>query len=170
MFQHVGITSPTLDEIAARFRTVAEFDSIFFRPIAPPHLYPDFSRGCEAVLLEVLESDFLRTNVPQLFPLDLEGARDFSLLGPFEFEGSLIQMLLDGTCTEKVVASETEAREITAALLTESVLQPNGHLMAFRMNDRNWSHLTRTATMSSTYFVYVPINKTWWFVGSHDDH
>ena len=136
----------------------------------PSHFYPDFGRGYDVVLMEVLESDFLRIAVPQMFPINLKSARKFSLLDRFEFEGSLIRMLLEGTCNETVVASETEAREIAAALLAETVLRLSGYLIAFRMDDSNWSNLTRKATKSSTYFVFIPTDNTWWFLGFDDDY
>jgi hypothetical protein len=170
MFQSVKIASPTLDKVASRFRTVADFHSLFFRPVAPQPFYPDFSRGHTVVLMEVLSSDFLRASIPQLFPLDSDSARKFSLLERFEFEGSLIRLLLRGTCTEKVVATESEARETVCALLAETILRPDGILWAFRMDDENWSGLTRSATISATYFVYAPFDKTWWFMGFADDY
>jgi hypothetical protein len=120
--------------------------------------------------MEVLSSDFLPASIPQLFPLDLDSARKFSLLERFEFEGSMIRLLLQGTCTEQVVAIESEARETVCALLPETILRSDGLLGAFRMDDQNWSELTRSATISSTYFVYAPFDKTWWFVGFADDY
>jgi hypothetical protein len=170
MFQSVEIASPTLSKVASRYLSVAQFHSIFFKPISPPPFYPDFSRGDVAVLMDVLGSDFLRAAMPELFPLDLDRARKFCLLERFEFEGSLIHMLLRGTCTEKVVGTESEAREIAGSLLSETILRPDGLLRAFRMEDVSWSEWTRKATTSSTYFVYAPFDKTWWFVGFADDY
>jgi hypothetical protein len=171
MFQSIETVSPTLNKVASRFRTGgANFHSVFFRPVAPQQWYPGFSREHAVVLMEVLSSEFLRTALPQLFPLDLDSARKFSLLRRFEFEGSLIQLLLQGTCTGKVVATEAEARETVCALLAETILRPDGLLWAFRMDDDNWSELTRRATISGTYFVYAPFDKTWWFMGFADDY
>src|SRR5690348_596442 len=121
MFQSIEIDSPTLDKVASRFRTgCGNFHSIYFTPTKPsPYYpnYPDLSQGEAAVLMGVLSSDFLRASLPQLFPLDLDNARKYSLLNRFEFEGSLIHLLLEGTCNEKVVATESEARETVCALL-----------------------------------------------------
>lgn len=171
MFQSVEIVSPTFDKVASRFRKVASFHSIFFRAAKPWPFYsdyPNFSRGDAVVLMEVLNSDFLRESMPQLFPLDMDKARKYSLLNRFEFEGSLIHLLLQGTCTEKVVASESEARETVPALLAETILRSDDSLCAFRMDDWNWSELTRSATSAGTYFVYAPYHKTWWFIGFAD--
>jgi hypothetical protein len=173
MFQSVEIVSPTLDNVASRFQTVADFHSIFFRAAKPWPFYsdyPNFSRGDAVVLMEVLNSDFLRASIPQLFPLDLDNARKYSLLNRFEFEGSLIHLLLQGTCTERVVASESEARETVPALLAETILRSDGSLCAFRMDGKKWSELTRGATISGTYFVYAPSHKTWWFIGFADHY
>src|SRR5437899_6354018 len=173
MFQSIEIDSPTLNKVASRFRTVADFHSIFFRPAKPWPLYsdyPNFSRGDAVVLMEVLNSDFLRACIPQLFPLDLDSARKFSILERFEFEGSLIHLLLQGTCTERVVASESEARETACALLAETILRSDDSLCAYRMDDWNWSELTRSATTCGTFFVYAPYHKTWWFMGFADHY
>jgi len=174
MFQAVEIVSPTLNKVASRFRAgCGNFESIFFRPTKPsPYYpnYPDLSQGEAVVLMGVLGSEFLRASIPELFPLDLGSARKFSLLNRFEFEGSLIHLLLQGTCTDKVVASESEARETVCALLAETILGRDNSLWALRMDDWNWSELTRSATLSGTYFVYAPIDKTWWFIGFADHY
>jgi len=163
MFQSVEIVSPTLNKVATRFQTgAADFHSIFFRAAKPWPFYsdyPNFSRGDAVVLMEVLNSDFLRASIPQLFPLDQDKARKYSVLNRLEFEGSLIHLLLQGTCTERVVASESEARETVLALLAETILRSDDSLCAFRMDDKNWSELTRGATISGTYFVYAPFTR-----------
>jgi hypothetical protein len=102
--------------------------------------------------------------------LNLDSARKFTHLDRFEFEGSLISLLLQGTCTEKIVATESESREMVRALLAETILRPDGIIMAYRMDEEDWSERTRRATISATYFVYAPHDKTWWFMGFADDY
>jgi len=38
------------------------------------------------------------------------------------------------------------------------------------MDDGNWSKRIQRATLSATYFVYAPFDKTWWFFGFADDY
>jgi hypothetical protein len=92
----------------------------------------------------VLQSNFLGVTVPQLVPLNLSAAMKFASLDRYEFEGSLISALLQGTCTERVVGDERAAREATQAIL-ECMLRPDGGLWAFRMDDPAWSALTNLA-------------------------
>ena len=120
--------------------------------------------------MDVLESDFLRASMPELFPIQLDSARNFALLERFEFEGSLIHLLLQGTCTEKIVSNETEARATAQDVLRETMPRSDGGLWAFRMNDQKWSAATRDATLWAACFVYAPHDKTWWFMGFADNY
>lgn len=115
------------------------------------------------VLLHVLKSDILGQAVPQLNPLNLQAAMKFASLNRYEFEGSLVAALLQGTCTERIVSGEPEAREVVRAILA-SFLGPGGSLRAFRMDDASWSALTDGATLDWAYFVCAWSRKLWWFV------
>jgi hypothetical protein len=167
MFQRTEIDCPTLAEIGDRFRIAGEFASVFFRPAAPTASYPDFGRGFQAVLEDVLRSDFLREAVPGLVPIKVAAAMTFARLRRFEFEGSLVDVLLQGTCTEGVVGSEQEARESVRTILGR-VLCPSGTVWAYRLDDPSWSALTDGATLAWSYFAYECSRKLWWFLSFAD--
>jgi hypothetical protein len=88
-----------LAEVADRFLLAGELYSVFFKPNVPTGTYPDFGRGFQAVLADVLQSNSLGVTVPRLVPLNFKAAMKFATLDRYEFEGSLISALLQGTCT-----------------------------------------------------------------------
>jgi hypothetical protein len=160
MFNRAEIACPILDDIGRRFLRVGEFYSVFFRPANATN----FGQGHQALLLEMLRANYLTEAVPKLDPLNYSAATKFSVLNRYEFEGSLINVLLDGTCTEKIVVDEREAYEAARAILKGTVLKPNGARCAFRMDDPSWSALTNGATLSWAYFAYESSQQLWWFV------
>jgi len=164
MFHLTEIDCAALVKIGDRFLDVGEFHSVFFRPEVFSATYPEFGRGVQAVLSDVLRSSFLGAVVPQLVPLDFKAAMKFAVLNRYEFEGSLIGALLQGTCTASVVDDERDAREKVRIILDGALLKPDGALFAFRMDDPSWSALTSGATFSWAYFVYEASQKLWWFV------
>jgi hypothetical protein len=160
MFSRVEYDCPTVEEIGTRFRAVADFYSVFFNAIgnAPA------GGGLADVLAELLQSEELAKAVPKLLPLNPSAARDCTELNRFEFEGSLVGALVQGTCTDRVVSDEREAYEAARAIMRETVLRPNGHVQAFRMDDPRWSALTNQATLWWAYFVFESSRRVWWFV------
>ncbi len=164
MFERVEIDCPALTEIGERLLATGEFHSVFFHPSDAAPSYPDFRRGVQAVLSEVLQSSFLSDVVPGLFPLNFTAATRFATLNRYELEGSLVSRLLQGTCTESVVSDEREARAVVRAILEKALLQPNGSLSGFRLDDSSWSALSDRATLSWSYLVYESSRKVWWFV------
>lgn len=107
--------------------------------------------------------------MPELLPLNIDHLA-YARLDQFEFEGSLVGMLLRGTCTEKVAVDESDARELARAILVGTLLRKGGTLIAFRMDDPKWSAFTDHATLSSAYFIYGAQFKTWWFLGFADSY
>lgn len=163
MFQRTEIDCPALAAVADRFRSAGEFVSVFFRvavPVSPS--YPNFfERSFSAVLNEVLQSSVLVGAAPELAPLNLKAAKAFTLLNRYEFEGSLIGVLLQGTCTETVVADEHAARAAARAMV-QSVAGAEGALRAYRMDNPSWSALLDGATLAWSYVVYDVSQKRWW--------
>jgi hypothetical protein len=155
MLNRIEIECRTLEEISRRFRNVGEFYSVFFRSTVS-----DLGAGFQ----EVLSSDLLHEAVPRLLPLNESAARKVSVLNKYEFEGSLIGALLQGTCTDRVVADEREAFEAAREIIKCVLLRPDGVMSAFRMDDPSWSALTNAATLSWAYFVHETSQQLWWFV------
>src|SRR5438067_1621949 len=160
IFSRAENDCPTVDEVGKRFRVVADFYSLFFNAIGNVPAGGSLAN----VLAELLQSEELAKAVPKLLPINHSAARDFSELNRYEFEGSLVGALLQGTCTDRVVSDEREAYEATRAIMREAVLRPNDHIQAFRMDDPKWSALTNQATLSWAYFVYESSRSVWWFV------
>jgi hypothetical protein len=158
MFSRVEYECPIIEDIGNRFRAVADFYSVFFNTVGMT------GAGREDVLAALLQSDELAKAVPKLLPLDLSAAKDCTALNRYEFEGSLVGALLQGTCTDQVVCDEREAFETARAILREVVLRPNGHILAFRMDDPKWSALTNQATLSWAYFVFESSRSMCWFL------
>jgi hypothetical protein len=156
----LGNDCPTVEEIGGRFRAVAGFYSIFFELIGN---FPAGGRTAD-VLAELLRSEELAKAVPQLLPFNPSAARDCTELNRYEFEGSLVGALLQGTCTDQVVSGEREAYEAARATMREAVLRPNGGVGAFRMDDPRWSALTNQATLWWAYFVFESSRSVCWFV------
>ena len=163
MFERVEVDYPKLTEVGNRFLGTGEFLSMFFRPKAPTATYPNFDRGFQAVLADVVQSDFIGEAFPQLVPLNVPAAMKFARLDRYEFEGSLVSVLLEGTCTERVVSGEGEAREVVQSIF-RSAFRPDGGLWAWRLDDWSWSTLTKGATVAWAYFVYESSQRIWWFV------
>ena len=160
MFNRIEIPCPALEEIGRRFRAVAEFYSVLFRPATPKHFGHDFQAG----FLEMLKENRLEQAVPKLLPLSYSAASKFAVLNKYEFEGSLISAFLQGTCTDRVVADEREAYEVVRTIMKSLLLRPNGSILAIRMDDPSWSALSNAATLSWAYFVYESSQQIWWFV------
>ncbi|CAN5455953.1 hypothetical protein BH11PLA2_BH11PLA2_32030 [soil metagenome] len=160
IFSHVENDCPTVDEIGERFRAVADFYSVFISAIGNAPATGSFAD----MLPELLESEELAKAVPKLLPINPSAARNCTELNRYEFEGSLVGALLQGTCTDRVVSDEREAYEATRAILLEALLRPNGNITAFRMDDPKWSALTNQATLWWAYFVFESSRRVWWFV------
>jgi hypothetical protein len=160
IFSRVEFDCPMIEEISSRFRAVGDFYSVFFGTSG----ISSIGDGPAAFLAEVLQSDELAKAVPKLLPLNLSAGKDCAAMNRYEFEGSLVGVLLQGTCTDRVVCDEREASEVARAMMKEAVLRPNGHIQVFRMNDPSWSALTNQATLWWAYFVFESSRHVCWFV------
>jgi hypothetical protein len=160
MFSRIELDCPMTEEIGGRFRVVGEFYSVFFNTIG----IGPASGGSTDVLVELLQSDEFAKAVPALLPLNLSAGKNHAVLNQYEFEGSLVSALLQGTCTDPVVCDEREAFEAARALMKETVLRPKGHVQAYRIDDPAWSALTNQATLSWAYFVFELSRRVCWFV------
>ena len=151
---------PIPDEIVRRFQAVGEFCSVFFSATSTRAGGQDPSE----VLASLLQQNELGEAVPKLLPFNLSAARHFAALNKYEFEGSLVGVLLDGTCTDRVVSDQAARRSRSPTPSLKAVTRPNGILVAYRMDDPSWSALTNSATLSWAYFVYETSRQLWWFV------
>jgi hypothetical protein len=160
MFKCVEFDCPIVNEIGNRFGDVGDFFSVFFSTTATAPA----GDGPAVLLSEILQSDELVRAVPKLLPLNQSAGKDSAAMNRYEFEGSLVGALLQGTCTDRVVCDEREAFEVARAVMREAVLRPNGDIQAFRMNDPSWSALTNQATLWWAYFVFESSRRVCWFV------
>jgi hypothetical protein len=92
--------------------------------------------------------------------------RDYALTR-YEFEGSLIGLLVQGTCTVPVVQNENEARTIVPRLISDAGCN-SAILKVYRMDDPDWSRFTSSATITATYCVYNADNPLWWLLSIAD--
>ena len=168
MYKPIEITNPVLARLEERYTETKEFCSFFFR--AYPNDWPDFGRGWQHVLTNVLESSFIREHLPVLFPLDMEAAMRFTRLNTYEFEGSLINLFgaeggyCDLTGEEPIARSVDEYKNIIQAILHSIPGSEEYHILAYRMDDWEWSAMTRGATEAYSFFAYFPKKTIWWFV------
>jgi hypothetical protein len=87
----------------------------------------------------------------------------FSVLNRFEFEGSLVSIVLDGGCHRATAGLTVEdARRIVAQALDATFPAPFSDLLAYRFDSLDWCELTRTSTLSSAYVVWQSPRNLWW--------
>lgn len=72
MFSRLEHDCPTIEEIGARFRAVADFYSVFFDAIGNGRA----GAGPNDVLAKLLQSEEITKAVPKLLPLNLSAASD----------------------------------------------------------------------------------------------
>lgn len=166
MLQVIAQSSETLKSVIDRFE--GPLYSVFVQPLVLATF--GYGRTHETVLIGFLKELQSSNHFPELGRIDLEDSRQFSLLGRFEFEGSLIQLLMRGTATRGVVSSLTEARAIANALLCEITGTENTSFLAYRMDKETWSELSTGNTFEASFCVYFPTLRLWWILVLADDY
>lgn len=87
----------------------------------------------------------------------------YATLNRFEFEGSLISILLEGGCHRKSIP-EHDARVIVHEALAVIFPKPFDNVLAFRPDDPSWSEFSREATISHSYVVWQGARGLWWIL------
>lgn len=162
----ISHSSETLKSVIDRFEGLLH--SFFVQPLVLATF--GYGRTHETVLIEFLEELQSGRHFAELGRIDLETSKQFSLLGRFEFEGALIQLLMQGTATRDVVANLAEARAIANALLCEITGTEHTPLLAYRMDNDTWSELSTGNTFEASFCVYFSTLRLWWILVLADDY
>lgn len=170
MLRTVQHSSNTLSNVIEQFDGVLH--SFFFEPVSPPDEYPNFghNRMHGVVLGEFIAELMQLPEASELGTIDPGAAARFALLHRFEFEGALVQLLLGGTVTTKMIGSVDEARHLARALLAEVAGPEEASVIAYRMEDGAWTELSRGISYESSFVVYVPDLRRWWILVLADDY
>ncbi|MGZ0703190.1 hypothetical protein [Pseudomonas piscis] len=87
----------------------------------------------------------------------------FSLLNRYEFEGSLLAVLLRGGCHHSTRGlSLANARKLVGEALEAVFPGPFSELVVYRLDSLDWCELTRGSTISSAYVVCQGARNLWW--------
>lgn len=152
----------TIEEIQGRYEAICEFYFSIFKYTKPINGVHSEKNG---LLKRLLYSDEFKEKFPYLFPLDENELENAVMLDLYEFEGSLIGMLLRGTCMESIVADENEARSLASKLIKELRLDYGNSLIAYKLGDISY---TDKATVSSFYVLYQSLHRYWMVIGFTD--
>ncbi|MEN5094931.1 hypothetical protein ABE458_30035 [Pseudomonas protegens] len=146
-----------LVELLAVLAQCGEVVSCFFKPEPAIKVLGERQR-----LAEFLErfSHFARsTAIGQI-----EGEfGPFSMLNRYEFEGSLLAVVLRGGCHSSTRGcSVAYAREVVFEALDAVFPAPFSELVVYRFDSSDWCELTRDSTISSAYVVCQGARNLWW--------
>ncbi|POA80922.1 hypothetical protein [Pseudomonas protegens] len=87
----------------------------------------------------------------------------FSMLNRYEFEGSLLAVLLRGGCHHSTRGlSLANARKLVGEALEAVFPAPFSELVVYRFDSSDWCELTRDSTISSAYVACQGARNLWW--------
>jgi hypothetical protein len=132
--------------------------SVFFKPLVPLPCFP----GRDFPINLIAELDDFQGALSELGALRLESV-PASTLNRLEFEGSLVQVILDGGCHRQSTHSRSSAQSLVEAAL-DAIYPQFGGPVVFRLDDTAWSQLTVDATVSNTYLLWEGARGLWWFL------
>ncbi|MQA56647.1 hypothetical protein [Pseudomonas piscis] len=151
------VDKPPLAELLAVLAQCGEVVSSFFKPDPCIKVLGERRR-----LAEFLErfSDFAgSTAIGQVEP----GFGPFSLLNRYEFEGSLLAVVLRGGCHHSTRGlGQASARKLVGEALEAVFPAPFSELVVYRFDSLDWCELTRGSTISSAYVVCQGARNLWW--------
>lgn len=157
-------TFDTVNLIKSRYERTSEFYFSLYcykKPLDFKVPDPDYY-----LLNCLLNSDEFKEEFHYLFPIDEIELKNAIKLNRYEFEGSLIDMLLTGTCTDKIVADENEARILVDKMLSE--LKIDKDICVFKFYGWPWSLENGIATISYFYIVFQSLHRYWMIIGVAD--
>lgn len=153
-----NVDKPALRALLHVLGECGQVTSVFLKPQPPVKpsvrdeaLLADFV-ACEAFQLATVELGKVAPNVGR-----------YSLLNKFEFEGSLISVVLQGGCHRaKSNLTEGAVRSLVGNAIASVFPAPFDGLHVFRMDDEKWCELTAGATVSSSYIAWQSARSLWW--------
>nr|BFD42743.1 hypothetical protein FFPRI1PSEUD_42420 [Pseudomonas sp. FFPRI_1] len=87
----------------------------------------------------------------------------FSMLNRYEFEGSLLAVVLRGGCHHSTRGlSLANARKLVYEALEAVFPGPFSELVVYRLDSLDWCELTRSSTLSSAYVACQGARNLWW--------
>ncbi|MEL7551380.1 hypothetical protein ACIPIX_04165 [Pseudomonas protegens] len=87
----------------------------------------------------------------------------FSVLNRYEFEGSLLAVVLRGGCHHSTRGlSLANARKLVYEALEAVFPGPFSELVVYRLDSLDWCELTRSSTLSSAYVACQGARNLWW--------
>lgn len=158
-------TFDTISLLKSRYEGTSCFYFSIFRYLGPLY-FSEFQKDTELIVC-LLHSDEFMQKYPEFFPISDEYIHHAICLNRYEFEGSLINMLIQGTCTDSIVSNEDEARLLVSKLLTELRLD-NTDTIAFKINYCEWTVAAKDATALCLYVVYQTLHRYWMIMGFID--
>lgn len=115
----------------------------------------------------LLSSEEFNEEYANFLPINEDMLNQATVLNRYEFEGSLIDMFLRGTCTEPIVADEIEARGLAQALLSDLRVKLD-QWVVFKLGNAGWSKASMEATLSCFYIVFYAKRRCWFILGFED--
>lgn len=159
------ISYQTIDVLKQKYTDTSQFYFSLFRHTKPM----DFALHTEKtdLLKYLLSSEEFIEEYADFLPVNEDVLDQATVLNRYELEGSLISMFLQGTCTERIVADEIEARELAQALLSDLRVELD-QWVVFKLGNPGWSKFTMEATLSCFYIVFYATRRYWFILGFDD--
>ncbi|MCG7379132.1 hypothetical protein MH215_19130 [Paenibacillus sp. ACRSA] len=159
------ISYQTIDVLKQKYTGTSQFYFSLFRHTKP---MDSALHNEKAELLKcLLSSEEFMEEYADFLPVHVDELDQATLLNRYEFEGSLIDMFLRGTCTEPVVADENEARELARALLSDLRVGLD-QWVVFKLGNPGWSKASMEATLSCFYIVFYATRRCWFILRFED--
>ncbi|WP_265533331.1 hypothetical protein [Pseudomonas saponiphila] len=146
-----------LAELLAVLAQCGEVVSCFFKPDPAIKVLGERQRLAE--FLERFSGLASSTAIGQVEP----EFGPFSMLNRYEFEGSLLAVVLRGGCHGSAAGLPlVKARALVAEALEAVFPAPFSELVVYRFDSPDWSELTRDSTISSAYVACQGARNLWW--------
>ncbi|MYN17394.1 hypothetical protein GTP81_11580 [Rugamonas sp. FT107W] len=158
------IDKPELDKFIGTLGQCGEVVSNFMK--FSPTVMPAQEFASSAPLADLLHHPEFRVDAIELGEISADPIH-YSTLNRWEFEGSLVGILLQGGCFRNST-SEDEARKLAGDVLSAVFPKPFDDLLVFRLDDPSWSEFTDAATVSHSYFAWQGARGLWWVLSVAD--
>ncbi|WP_145053027.1 hypothetical protein [Paenibacillus xylanexedens] len=161
------ISYQTIDVLKQKYTGTSQFYFSLFRHTKPM----DFALHTEKTYLlkYLLSSEEFIEEYADFLPVNVDELDQATVLNRYEFEGSLIDMFLRGTCTEPIVADEIEARKLAQGLLSDLRVELD-QWVVFKLGNLGWSKASMEATLSCFYIVFYATRRCWFILGFDDNY
>lgn len=159
------ISYNTIDLLKRKYSGTSSFYFSLFR-YSKPMDFASHQKNTDLLKCLILSDEFIE-EYSDFLPINDDRLDQAVVLNRYEFEGSLISMFLQGTCTDQIVSNEIEARELTKTLLSDLKVDLD-QLLIFKLENIDWSKFTMEATLSCFYIVFYSARRCWLILGFDD--